>query len=55
MSAYDRSTPAAMPIDLHTLASASFLSKEDRRAYLKAMEREAKRQKPAEPAKPKRW
>lgn len=37
-----------MPIDLHTLASASFLSREDRRAYLKAMEAEARRAPAAE-------
>lgn len=41
-------------MDLHTLASASFLSKEDRRAYLKAMEREARKPQP-KPAPSKRW
>tara|TARA_R110000868_G_scaffold292846_1_gene553370 strand:- start:237 stop:419 length:183 start_codon:yes stop_codon:yes gene_type:complete len=30
-------------MDFATLASASFLSREDRRAYLKAMERDAQR------------
>lgn len=32
-----------MALDLHTIASASHLSKEDRREYLKAMERENER------------
>jgi hypothetical protein len=45
----------AAPLDFATLASASHLSKADRAAYLKAMQREANKA-AARPAPPsKRW